>query len=540
MRASVFMARYLRSQGLRCAFGLPGGEAIPILEALRREDVPFILTHHESPAGYMAATTALFTGVPGLCLATRGPGAANMVSAVAMAYLDRLPLLAISGDLDPSQYGVYSHSVLDLVALFQPITKASSRLLAGEIDTALPRAFELARSGRPGPVFFALSVAEANRELPHLGDMSVEEIGARYGVAREPAPLPDLSGVVDALRASRSPVIMAGQGVVYSRSAVALLAAAEHLRAPVVVMPQAKGHFPEDHPLFAGAYGVCSDPPLMKLVGDADLVLAVGLDGVEFFRVWNVPTPVVSVAPAYADDPTYSPRVAVDGELPSILTEIVREVEPRQGWTLARIARCRQEIEGFLAPRAVDPEDCVMPQGVVEELRAVLPRDGILSVDVGSHKQVAIAQWRAYEPRTFLNTNGLSSMGSAISSAIAAKLACPDQPVVALTGDGGLLMFAGELETIARLGLPVTVVVMNDGGLSTIRVKQAKAGFPSVGVEFGSPDYASLARDFGLLGLRARTREECRNAFARALESGRGAVVEVMTHFDEYLRADTR
>lgn len=536
MKASVFMARYLRSQGLERAFGLPGGESISLMEGLRQVDVPFILSHHESAAGYMAGTTGFLTGVPGLCIVTRGPGAVNMVSAVAMAHLDRLPLIAISGDLEPSQVGSFTHQWLDLVNLFKPITKSSSRLLAGEIETSLPQALELARSGRPGPVYFAFPGSEANKELPHLGDMSVEETGRRYGIAPKAETEVDLSGVIEALCASKAPIIMAGQGVAFSHTSTALVATAEHLRAPVTVTAQSKGCIPEDHSLFAGTFGVYTDAPIYSLIQEADLILAVGLDGVEFFKPWKIQVPVVSVAPAGADDPSYSPRAAVDGDLSSLLATIRKEVGRGTGWTLKRIEQCRRDVEAMMIPKIAEAGGRVAPQTVLEEMRRLLPRDGILTVDVGAHKLIAMAQWAAYEPETFLTTSGLASMGYAIPGAIAAKLARRDKQVAAFMGDGGFLMYTGELETLARLKLPVTVVVMNDAALSSIKVKQVKRNLPSVGVDFGEPDYAGIARDFGLLGMKATSREEFRKAFQQALDSGRGAVVEVATYYDEYLR----
>ena len=536
MKASVFLARYLRSQGLERAFGLPGGEAIPLMEGLRQVDVPFILSHHESAAGYMAGATGFLTGVPGLCIVTRGPGAANMVSAVAMAHLDRLPLIAISGDLEPSQVGSFTHQWLDLVNIFKPITKSSGRLLAGEIETSLPQALELARSGRPGPVYFAFPGSEANKELPHLGDMSVEEIGRRYGSAPKAETEADLSGVIEALRASKAPIIMAGLGVAFSHTSAALVATAEHLRLPVTVTAQSKGCIPEDHPLFAGTFGVYTDAPIYGLIREADLILAIGLDGVEFFKPWKIQVPVVSVAPTGADDPSYSPRVAVDGDLSSLLATIRKEVGPGTGWTLKRIEQCRRDVEAMMIPNIAEAGGRVAPQTVLEEMRRLLPRDGILTVDVGAHKLIAMAQWAAYEPETFLTTNGISSMGYAIPGAIAAKLARYDKQVAAFMGDGGFLMYTGELETLARLKLPITVVVMNDAALSSIKVKQAKRNLPPVGVDFGEPDYAGIARDFGLLGMKATSREEFRRAFQQALDSGQGAVVEVATYYDEYLR----
>ena len=206
---------------------------------------------------------------------------------------------------------------------------------------------------------------------------------------------------------------------------------------------------------------------------------------------------MVSVAPAGADDPSYSPRAAVDGDLSSLLAAIRKEVGPGAGWTLERIEQCRRDVEAMMVPNIAEAGGRVAPQTVLEEMRRLLPRDGILTVDVGAHKLIAMAQWAAYEPETFLTTSGLASMGYAIPGAIAAKLARSDKQVAAFMGDGGFLMYTGELETLARLKLPVTVVVMNDAALSSIKVKQVKRNLPSVGVDFGEPDYAGIARDLG-------------------------------------------
>lgn len=535
MKASVFMARYLKSQGLVRAFGLPGGEAVPLIEGLRQEDIPFLLTHHEAPAGFMAGTTGAITGVPGLCIATIGPGAVNMVSAVAMAHLDRLPLIAISGDAELCEGEQFTHQCLDLVGLFRPITKWSSQLRAADMERALPMAMELARSGRPGPVYFALSAAEASRDIPHLGDMSVDEIGRRYASRPDAVTEVDPSALLEAVARSRAPVLMIGLGVV-SAAPIDLVGLAEQVRVPVVVTPQAKGYFPEDHPLFAGVFGLYTDAPIQELIGDADLVIAIGLDGVELFNPWKIPTPVVSIARAGAADPAYSPGIALDGDVPSLVDRLRRAIQPKDAWALSRVAECRRAVEAMMAPGSNEADGRVAPQVVVEELRRALPREGVLSVDVGAHKLVAAAQWPAYEPGSFLTTNGLSSMGYALPAAMAASLAQPGRPAAALTGDGGFLMYTGELETLARLGLPVTVVVLNDSSLSSIKVKQEKRNLPPVGVEFGELDYASIARSFGLLGLRSTTQEECATAFAEALASGRGAVVEVMVQYEEYMK----
>ncbi|MCE5262414.1 MAG: thiamine pyrophosphate-dependent enzyme [Deltaproteobacteria bacterium] len=366
--------------------------------------------------------------------------------------------------------------------------------------------------------------------------MSAEEIGRRFGIAREDKSEEDLSGVIEILAVSKAPIIMAGQGVAFSHTGAALVAAAEHLGAPVTVTARSKGCIPEDHPLFAGTFGVYTDAPIYSLIREADLILAVGLDGVEFFKPWKIELPVVSVALAGANDPSYCPGTAVDGDLSYLLGAIRKGAGRTSGWTLERIEKCRRDVAAMMVPNIAEAGGRVAPQTVLEEMRRLFPRNGILTVDVGAHKLIAMAQWPAYEPETFLTTSGLASMGYAIPGAIAAKLARYDRQVVAFTGDGGFLMCMGELETLARLKLSVTIVVMNDAALSSIKVKQVKRNLPPVGVDFGEPDYAGIARDFGLLGMKASSREEFAKVFRLAMESGRGAVIEVATSGDEYLR----
>lgn len=527
MNTAMYIARTLRAYGVPRVFGLPGGENVELIEALRREAIPYVLAHQETPAAYMAAITGELSGAPGVCIATRGPGAANMVGGVATALLDRRPLLAFSGIHEPTSS--MTHQNLALVDLFRPIAKHAAVLTAGNVAETLGPACSLALAGRPGPVFLALPGAEAARELPGPLDPLLVESSA---------PRPDLTRVVDRLRAARRPLLVGGIGLTARRgTAAALRALAERLEAPVLLTSQVKGWFPEGHRLFAGTYGMYRDQPLQALLDEADLVLALGLDGTDFFKPWRCATPTISLAEGGARDPTFPAAIALDGNLVEMLAELAEAARPSE-WPADRGAAARAAIAEALSsrgPSAPDGRDGKLPpQTVVEELRRALPRHGQLAVDVGSHKIVATMQWPAYEPHTYLSSNGLSPMGTAIPFAIAGALQQPERPTAVLVGDGGLLMYPGELETIARLGLPITIVVMVDDALSSIKVKQVRQGYPAVGVDFSRPGYASLAAAFGLRHARATSRAELRQALAAAVQAGTATLVEAIVDPDQY------
>jgi acetolactate synthase-1/2/3 large subunit len=521
---------------VRRAFGIPGGESLELIEALRRVDIPYVLTHHETAAGFMAAATAQLSGVPGVCIVTRGPGAMNLYPSIATAYLDRRAVVAISGDHPPAGTATArprdTHQRLPLVDLYAPVTKWAGRLGPGNLAETLGQSWQAALQGRPGPIFWSFASADAERVMPSdapapdaWSDHSVDPVGPMLGAA------------MIRIQAAHRPLLVAGIGVARDGVDRELVALAEHLGCPVIVTQQVKGWFPEDHPLFAGTFGLYHDEPLHELMVEADLIVAVGLDGADFYKRWRATTPVVSLADGEADDATFQPTVASDGDLAEQLRR-ARELTGPSEWPEDRATAARRAMVEIIRPRGAHAPDGdgrrMPPQVAISELRRAFPRDGILTVDVGSHKLVVVQQWRTSRPNSFICSNGLSPMGTGLPFAIGAQLERPDARVACVLGDGGFLMYTGELETVARLKLPIVLLLMVDDALSSIKVKQVRKDYPSSGVEFSRPDYGAIARGFGFDHARVADRAACRAALERALAGERPALIEAIVDPDEY------
>ncbi len=535
MNAAERCAAFLGGRGVRRAFGIPGSEAIELLEAMRRHGVDYVLTHHEAAAGFMAQATAQLTGVPGVAIVTRGPGAMNLYPAAATAQLDRRPFVAISADHPPAEMAGprETHQRLPLVDMFGAVTKWAGRLSAEALDAQMAESWACALSPRPGPVYWSFPAAEVEREV--RGNEPPSPHPPPRGIGDAPRAL---DRVADRVRAARRPLLTIGVGVQHRPElASQLVALAERLGCPAIVTPQAKGWFPESHPLFAGTFGMYRDEMLHALMEEADLILAVGLDGVDLFKRWRTTTPVVSVAEAGADDPTFRPVVASDGDLAVQIDELIGVARPGD-WSTRAARAARDAVAELLVPRGANAPDGdgtrMPPQAAVEELRRAFPSDGILAVDVGSHKIVVVQGWRAERPNTFLCSNGLSPMGTGLPFAVAAALARPDLPVACVLGDGGFLMYAGELETVARLRLPIVLLLMVDDAMTSIRVKQLRRGYPTTGTDFSRPDYGAIAAGFGFGHARVADRRACRAALTRALGAGRPFLVEAVVDPAEY------
>lgn len=531
-----YIANFLKVQGIQRVFGLPGGDNLRVIEALRQVSIDYILVHHEAAAAFMADADGQFNGRPGVCVATLGPGAVNLLDGVANSYRERAPVLAITADLDEAEHPRQTHQEIDINALYRPATKLTLPLTADTAPELLPLAWRLAMTPPWGPVHLTLSPAEAvsrvHREASQPVSASTFEPQLRYNETT--GSLPDLSEAAQRIEQAERIFIAAGIGVEQAGAQAELQVLAETWGAPVTVTPKAKGHFPEDHRLFAGTYGAYGDEPLRDALDEADLILAVGLDGIDFIKPWTFQVPVISLAQAGADDPTFSPKLAHDGDLRRMLRHL-RLV--RQGDDASWAAAIRNDIAARIAPQDLSPDGTVAPQTVFRALRQALPADGMVTVDVGAHKLLILQTWVTTQPKTYFVSNGLSAMGYALPAAMALKLARPDVSVAAVTGDGGLLMYAGELETLARLGTPVVVVVLADASLALIHMKQAATGQePGYGVDFGEVDYRALAGAFGLAYRCIDDPESAGDVMAKAVALQRPVLVEARINKEQYRR----
>ncbi len=516
------LGRAFAAWGCRYVFGLPGGETLDLMEGLRQEGLEFILTRHETAAAIMAATVGDLTGVPGLCLSTLGPGATNMVTGVAQALLDRSPLVAMSAQIPAARQSILTHQMLDLGALYRPVTKWTAEVNAANAARTARKALHLTCDGRRGPVHLAIPSDVARQEAV------TEPVPFPSGppATLAPAAFPDLGAVRELISAARHPVLIVGTGAL--DAPVAALRFAEWLGCPVYDLPKAKGSFPEDHPQFVGTLEMAGAQTLFAQLRAADLILAFGADPVEYDHWWDFPAKVIT----FDSQPNTLHHTPSHADVVGPLAEAVAALTDGTTRTAADTAALRTELEAALASEAVPRR--LHPRQVIAALRAALPRESILATDTGAHKMAAGQLWHTSTPRTYLLSNGLSTMGYAIPAAIAARLARPEQPVTALVGDGGFMMSVAELETAARLGLRLLVVVMDDGALGSIRLNQRRRGYPSQGVAFGRPDYPSLARALGGQGWEVDAPADLPRILGEACAAPGVAVVAARIDGDAY------
>jgi acetolactate synthase-1/2/3 large subunit len=520
----------LRDLGVKHVFGVPSGGWVDYMEALRTTDgIDFILTTHEGGAGMMADVCGRLTGAPGVCFGTYGPGATNLATGVGEALLDRSPMIALTDEMPAAMRGRTTQMGIDHQALFQPLTKATTRLQEGAVRDILLDAARIALSARRGPVHVGLPAG--------MSALAATEAESRVVVPPASSPPAD-AAVLDeaAKRLSRAqrPILAIGLGAVRSGTTDKAVALAEAWGMPVVLTPMAKGALPEDHPLYAGVlFHALSD-----IVGEthqqADLVLAVGYDPVEFNYEGWIPTAAGLVSldtePADIDRAACADVLDVVGDIGASLDALLARPAHKAHWDLQSLAARRESMFARLAPSNLG----FGPKAALAVLREVLPADGIMTCDVGAHTHLIGQQWRTPAPGLQIMTNGWSTMGFGIPSAIAAKLVNPEKPVCTVVGDGGFLMTVGEIATAVRYGLHIVIVVLTDNDLALIRIKQQKKGLPIYGTPvraegaIGGPDL------FGAPVLIAADPQTFREQLARAFAADGPVIVEALVDSAEY------
>lgn len=498
------VATTLAAAGARYAFGHPGGEVVVLIDALRRQGIPFVLTRHEATAAFMAGAQGELTGIPGVCVGTLGPGATNLVTGVASALLERAPMVALTGALARGAPSGTTHQALRLNALFEPITKESCELSVEGVAADAAAAVALAAAPRPGPVHLSLPSDIA----PMDAAQSAEYATGDGGEAPSDAAQPDIRQAADLIRRSSRPVVIVGLDAVHANAAKAIRVLARRLGAPVATTPKAKGLYPEDDPGFAGVLEMAGDDLVIDSLKDADLVLAVGLDVVEFDKPWRLAAPVVHVSHIPNAENYYPAEIELVGSIPETLARLSDEEVDREPWAAERLAEHRAGLSDFIRMDG----GALQAWQVVDAVRAAMPRSAIATSDVGIHKMLVGQIWTAYEPREFFQANGLSSMGYSIPTASAVRLLRPEQDVVAFVGDGGLGMYLGELETLVRIGIDLLVVVLVDNSLEMIRRVQLRREVPTDGTSILNPDFDALGRAFGIAATEVDNAEELARA----------------------------
>jgi acetolactate synthase-1/2/3 large subunit len=520
------IVRMLKRARISEGFGIPSGNVIPLIESMRAGGMRFVLTAHEGSAAFAADVVGRMTGRPGLCIATHGPGATNLTTGVGCAYLDRSPLLAITCNIPTSQLGRRVQMHIPHHALFAPITKASLELRAGSIATTIAEAVRLALTEPVGPVHLDLpedvavaETTEAEVEIP--------------AAARLAAPAKEaLDEAQKLIGRAKRPIAVIGASAMRMRQPELLWRFVERHQIPFATTTMAKGLVDEDHRLSLGCIERARRQVQREFLRGADLIVGLGYDTIEVeYEAWikNVPLLHVDIARADVDA---SVRVAheVVGDLDSAL-EVLAAGPSGGEWTQAAVAAHRERFQASLRPRT----GAFSPHQAIDVVREVLPKGGVLAFDVGAHTHQIGSQWSAHAPRTFLITNGWSSMGFGLPAAIAAKLARPDLPVVAVIGDGCFQMTCGEVAVAKRYGLALPIVVLDDRWLALIKVKQQRRNFALYGTELQEEPYAAPpAHYFGVPAVGARTPDELAAALKQALAARGPTVIEAVVDASHY------
>jgi acetolactate synthase-1/2/3 large subunit len=528
VKASDLLVQCLENEGVRYVFGLPGEEILDLLDSLLDSRIEFIPTRHEQGAAFMADAYGRLTGRAGVCLATLGPGATNLATGVADANLDRAPLVAITGQAGRDRVHKESHQRVDVVEHLRPLTKWNTRIeTAAVIPEVVRKAFKLAESEKPGA---------CHVEVPE--DLAKESTnGAPLSTERARRPSPDRQSLETAARlieAASFPLIFAGNGVIRGRASGELRNFARTHGIPVAHTFMAKGSMPYDDDLCLLSVGLQARDYISCGFDKADLIVAIGYDPVEYApKFWNPERKKAIVhidfTPAEVDS-FYQPAVEVVADVREAIELLGQLVKGQKD--PAPYLQLRRLILAQLDEGAADDDFPLKPPRVLRELRAQMGRHDILISDVGTHKLWIARTFPAYEPNTVLISNGYAAMGFGLPAAIAAKLAHPERRVVAVSGDGGFLMNAQELETAVRLGLSIVNVIFRDGGYNLIQWKQQTHLGREAGVKFGNPDFVALAAAFGAKGYRVDSTRALGPALKDALATSGPSIVDVPIDYE--------
>lgn len=527
---ATVMADYLTAAGVSHVFTYPGDPTIEFLEAIRGRGTRVVLGRREGTSAFMAEGYAQATGDLGVIVSTLGPGSTALVNGVAAAQWDRVPMLAVSGQIETAREQFFTHQVVDHNRLFSPITKWTGRMEAAAVGTTMRKAIRTAVADRPGAVHLTVGAdvfkAKADEDVVPP-PMNVTGTSVRvYGAG----PSPD--DPLRLLKRARRPVILAGISAVRSGAGEAVTALAETLGAPVVVAPMAKGVISEEHPFFAGVLDMACNTVMWDFLAGSDLVLATGFDAVELIKPWSLRVPVLHIDTVPNTDQIYHAAVELVGDIPATLRWLAAEWDGQQRWEPSAVAAHRQRLRSAYYAGRVG--DALNPTDVLDAVRDAMAQDGVVSCDVGSHKLLVGQGWTTTRRRGVLMTNGLSSMGFGVPAAIGAKLALPERPVAALVGDGGFAMVATELRLAASLPAPIAVVVFVDQSLNRIQLKQAAAGYPSTATLLEPMDLAGLAESMDCDGVRVRSVAELEKAAGAINTLDRPLVIEAVIDPAQY------
>ncbi len=526
------IVKALEKEKTKYVFGIPGGSTLPIYDVFYDSDIRIILARHEQCAAHMADGFARASGVPGVCMATSGPGATNFVTGIATAYMDSSPVVAFTGQVSRKVIGKDAFQEADVIGITTPITKHHFQLKnALEIPKTIWMAFKIASTGRPGPV-----LVDMPKDVQlESGDMEFpEKVEIRgYSPNYDPHPV-QVKRAVKLLMNAERPLIIAGGGVIISGASAELIKLAELLLAPIAITLMGKGCMPEDHPLFLGMTGMHGTPDSNKLVNEADVILAVGtrfsdrttcklecfcpeaeiihvdIDAAEVGKNVKVSLPIIADA-----------KIALQQMYNGLLKKSKKKRSP---WF-----KRTKELTEYIESQKYNDDGYINPIKLMSQLRKTLSSNAIITTDVGLNQMLAALYFKVLKPRTFISSGGLGTMGFGFPAAIGAKVARPDVPVIAIAGDGSFLMTAQDLACSTTENIPVIVLVLDNKMLGMVAQWQRlfyNRRYSSTELK-GVPDFVKLSEAFGAEGVRLESIKGLPIIMKRAVKSDVTTVIDV-------------
>lgn len=531
MKASDLFIKALENEGVEYIFGVPGEENLDFLNSLKdSKTIKLILTRHEQPAGFMAATYGRLTGKAGVCLSTLGPGATNFVTAAAYAQLGGMPILMISGQkpIKKSKQGQFQ--IIDIVEMMRPLTKMTKQIVnGGTIPSLVREAFRVAQEERPGAVYL---------ELPE--DIAKEDVDAHLFTPsnrlRPIAPSRMIEQAADKIRNAKRPLVLIGAAANRNRTCSAMAPFLDKSGLYWFNTQMGMGVADERRAKFLGTAALSDNDYLHCAIDRSDLILNIGHDviekppffmedgGKEVIHMNNFSAKVESV---------YFPQLEVLGDIATSVEMLTEALVPSDDWDFSYYERVKESIDEHIHDKNDVDTFPMIPQRIVADVRKAMPSDGIVTLDNGIYKVWFARNYQAYEPNTLLLDNALATMGAGLPSAIGAKIVNADQKVLAVCGDGGFMMNSQELETAVRLGLDLVVLILRDNAYGMIKWKQAGMGFDEWGLDYGNPDFVKYAEAYGARGIRIDSTEMFLPILREALDSKGVTVIELPVDYSE-------
>lgn len=533
MKASELAIKCLENENVAYMFGIPGEENLDLMDALLESKIQFIQTRDERGAAFMADVYGRLTGKAGVCLATLGPGAMNLVTGVADANMDRAPLVAITGQAGLDRMHKESHQYMDVVSVFKPMTKWNTLLHVPEIiPESIRKAFKVATAEKPGAthIDFPEDLAKmqtAGEPVPHDFPSDAEPVDAC------------LERAAQLIREARQPIILAGNGVVRQGASQVLTEFAEATNIPVAHTFMGKGSIPWTHPLSLLTVGLQARDFVSCGFDRADLVIAIGYDIVEYHpRLWNLgqDKKIVHIDTEPSEsDAAYVTDVEMVGNIKhSLACLLAQGIQPKE------LAYASDTLREIILARITEHRDDkafpMKPQKILSDIRSVLAENDILISDVGAHKMWIARMYPCYQPNTCIISNGFAAMGIAVPGAFVAKLIYPERNCLAVCGDGGFLMNSQELETAVRVGVPFVTLIFNDEAYGLIEWKQMNTFGRPAHIDFTNPDFVKYAQAFGAKGYRVQGSDELVPILKDAFSQNVPSVIDCPVNYAENLR----